>query len=106
MDVTVDQFNLGLEEFLRWGPTMSIPIEQRLEKLLPDHAAAQRSKLIKEYAEIRSSASAIVIDQLESKQAEAQGRQRVAEIDPRISPDNAAMLYTQARYSAWRDGYS
>ena len=46
-----------------------------------------------------------VIDQLETKQTEDVGRQRVAEIDPRLSAANAATLYTQARVSAWRDGH-
>jgi hypothetical protein len=43
---------------------------------------------------------------LEQKLGEEIGRRRVAEIDPRLSADNAAMLFTQARVSAWRDGYS
>jgi hypothetical protein len=66
---------------------------------------AAMTKLIAEYTAIRSAASACVIDQLERHQSEAAGRDAIAAIDPRVSPDNASMLYTQARVWAARDGY-
>lgn len=100
-----DPFNRALAVFLEWGPAMSIPVEQRLAKVLPRATKAQIAAMVKEFSNLQFSASSIVIDQLEQKQSEEQGRSRVAALDPRLSPDNAATLYTQSRVYAWRDGY-
>jgi len=91
--------------YLKWGPTTS-PIEARLAKSFPKLTANGIKKLIAEYRDINFAAARIVVDQLESRQDEIAGRDRVAAIDPRLSAGNAATMYTQARVAAWRDGYS
>jgi hypothetical protein len=101
-----DDLNLGLEIFLEWGPALAIPVAKRLKAALPNLSDEAIAKLIGEYGDIRSKAGAIVIDQLESKRTESESRSRVAAIDPRVSDGNSSMLYTQARVTAWRDGYS
>ena len=100
-----DPFNRALAVFLEWGPAMDIPVEKRIAKVLPRATKSQIAAMIKEFTNLQFSASAIVIDQLERKQSEDQGRSRVAELDPRLSPENSATLYTQSRIHAWRDGY-
>jgi hypothetical protein len=102
---TTDPFNRALATFLEWGPAMEIPVEQRLKKVLPRATKKQISDLIKTFTGLQFSASSIVIDQLERKATEEDGRSRVAALDPRLSPDNAATLYSQSRIYAWRDGY-
>ena len=102
---SLDPFNRALAVFLEWGPAMAIPVEQRIKKVLPDVTTKEIGELVKRFIEIKFASSAIVIDQLERKESEEEGRRRVAAIDSRISVDNAAMLYTQSRVSAWRDGY-
>src|SRR6476469_4615435 len=99
----IDPFNRALTVFLKWGPSMSIPAEQRLAKVLPRATKKQIADIINTFTDLQYSASSIVIDQLEKKESEEQGRSRVAALDPRLSPDNAATLYTQSRISAWRD---
>ena len=98
-----DNFNRGLSVFIQWGPERARPIEQRLAEALPSHSAAQIAQLIKDYGRIESTANQIVTAMVEARQPEAEARRRVAEIDPRLSADNAAHLFTQARYWAWKD---
>jgi hypothetical protein len=100
-----DGFNQGLAVYIEWGPQQAKPVEQRLARTLPELSAKAIGELIKEYREIVWAAHRAVIDQLETKQPEDVGRQRVSDIDPRLSAANVATLYTQARVSAWRDGY-
>ena len=52
-----------------------------------------------------SAACRIAEEQVEKHQTEEEGRSRVAALDPRVSAENATLLYAQGRYSAWRDGY-
>jgi len=101
-----EDFNRGLAAYLQWGPARATPIEQRLAKMLPHLAKPAVARLLRAYGEIESAAHRCVIDQLETRKPEDAGRQAVADLDPRLSADNAATLYTQARISAWRDGYS
>src|SRR5256885_1840933 len=92
-----DEFNRGLAAYLEWGPAKATPIEKRLAKLLPHLSKPAIAKLIRTYSDIESAGHRCVIDQLETRKTEEVGRQAVAEIDPRLSADNAATLYTQAR---------
>jgi len=102
---TGDPFNRALAAFLEWGPAMSVPVDQRLKKLLPRATKTEITAMVRRFTEIQHAASAIVIDQLETRASELEGRSRVAALDPKMSPGNAATLYTQCRVSAWRDGY-
>ena len=101
-----DRWNAGLLAYIEWGPQRSKPDEQRVAEAMPGVSSAQIAELVEEFGRIDSAAHRIVIEMLEQKLGEEIGRRRVAEIDPRLSADNAAMLFTQARVSAWRDGYS
>jgi len=101
-----DPFNRALAAYIEWGPSSAQPIDVRLKRIFPKARPAEIRKLIAELRDIVGAASRAVVDQLESKQTEDVGRSAVERIDPRISPDNAATLYTQARVAAWRDGYS
>lgn len=103
---TSDPFNRALAAYIAWGPEAATPVETRLKRLRPKARPAEIRKLIAELRDIVAAASRAVIDQLETKQSEDTGRAAVARIDSRISPDNAATLYTQARVAAWRDGYA
>jgi len=102
---SIDPFNRALAVFLEWGPAMSVPVEQRIKKVLPRATKKEIGEMVKRVTEIQFAASAIVIDQLERKALEEEGRNQVAAIDARLSSENAATLYTQSRISAWRDGY-
>jgi hypothetical protein len=99
-----ERFNRGLAVYIEWGPARAIPIEQRLTKVLGNLSPKAMKDLIAEYGQIQSTACAIVNDQVERHQTEDIGRSGVAAIDPRLSSDNAAALYTQARVWAARDG--
>jgi hypothetical protein len=102
---TSDPFNAGLAMYLEWGPSRTEDIHKRLAKANSKLTAKAIKAMVIEYSQINSSAHAIVIDQLERKQSEEAGRDAVSKIDSRISPENSATLYSQARISAWRDGY-
>jgi hypothetical protein len=102
---TADPFNRALGIFLEWGPAQSIDVRVRIKKALPALRPAEIKKLEAEFWELVSAACRIVEEMVERHQSEDDGRRRVAEIDARVSSENAAVLYNQARYSAWRDGY-
>ena len=101
-----DVFNRSLAIKLRWGLETAIDARERIARALPGIGPRRINALLKEFGAIISRAYALVYDQLERRQSEGDGRQAVAEIDPRLSAENAATLYQQARYSAWRDGLS
>ena len=100
-----DPFNLALAVFLEWGPAQQTNIRERLAKALPRLTRTELKKLIAEFETLQSAACRIVEEQVEKHQTEDDGRSRVSALDPRISAENASLLYHQARYSAWRDGY-
>jgi hypothetical protein len=100
-----DPFNRALGVFLKWGPAMATPAPERIAKAVPGLRPAEIKKLISEFWTLTSAACRIVEEQVEKHQTEEEGRDRVATMDPRVSAENATLLYQQARYSAWRDGY-
>src|SRR5262245_56933864 len=100
-----DPFNRALGVFLEWGPAMATPVPERIKKAVPGLRPAEIKTLISEFWTLRSTACRIVEEQVEKHQTEEEGRDRVAAMDPRVSAENATLLYQQARYSAWRDGY-
>ena len=100
-----DAFNIALGVFLEWGPAQQDDIRDRISKAVPGLARTELKKLLAEFANLRSAACRIVEDQVEKHQTEEDGRRQVAELDARISAENASLLYHQARYSAWRDGF-
>jgi hypothetical protein len=102
---SVEPFNRALGEFLKWGPAQNTDLRKRIAKALPRLRPADMKKLISEFDALRSAACRIVEEQVEKHQTEEDGRRRVAELDARISGVNASLLYHEARYSAWRDGY-
>jgi predicted DsbA family dithiol-disulfide isomerase len=91
--------------FLEWGPARSIDVRVRIKKALPALRPAEIKKLEAEFWELMSAACRIVEENVERHQSEDDARIKVAALDPRVSPENASNLYSQARYSAWRDGY-
>ena len=101
----MDPFNRALGVFLEWGPQQQVDIRERIAKAVPGLQPAEIKKLLSEFATLRSAACRIVEQQVEKHQAEEDGRSLVAGLDPRISEANSSLLYQQARYSAWRDGY-
>jgi hypothetical protein len=100
-----DPFNRALGVFLEWGPAMATPAPERIAKAVPGLRPAEIKKLVSEFWTLVSTACRIVEEQVEKHQTEEDGRGRVAAMDPRVSAENATLLYQQARYSAWRDGY-
>jgi len=100
----VDVFNRGLGVFLEWGPAQGGDLRDRIRKA-SGLTGSEVGKLIAEFERLRSAACRIVEEQVEKHQVEEDGRRRVAELDERISAENASLLYHQARYSAWRDGF-
>ena len=100
-----DPFNRALGLYLEWGPAQATPVRERIAKALPGLRPAEIKKLLAEFSGLVSASCRIVEEQVEKHQAEEDGRNRVASLDARISPENATLLYQQARYSAWRDGY-
>ena len=102
---SLDPFNRALKVFLEWGPAREVPVEERIRKVMGRATKKEIGELIKRFTEIQFAASAAVVDQLERKASKEDGRERVAAIEPRMSAENAATLYTQCRVSAWRDGY-
>jgi hypothetical protein len=101
---SADVFNRALAIKLQWGPETAIDVRVRIARALPGLGPRRIGALLKDFGAIISSAYAVVYDQLERRQSEGDGRRAVAALDPRLSADNAATLYQQARYSAWRDG--
>ena len=101
----VDVFNRGLGVFLKWGPAQMIDARERIARAAPGLTGPQVRKLVAEFERLQSAACRIVEEQVEKHQTEEDGRRRVAELDERISAENASLLYHQARYSAWRDGF-
>ena len=101
----VDVFNRGLGMFLEWGPAQGIDLRDRIARVASGLTGREIGKLVAEFERLRSAACRIVEEQVEKHQAEEDGRRRVAELDERISAKNASLLYHQARYSAWRDGF-
>ena len=104
MELTDEELNLALAAFLIWGPAMAIPTEQRMITAVPRLTTATAVALAARFQKFSSGASAIVSDGLRTKVDESTMRARVAALDPQLSADNAAMLFTQARVGAWRDG--
>jgi hypothetical protein len=102
---SADAFNAALAVFLKWGPAQATPVRERIAKAAPGLRPAEIKKLLSEFDALRSAACRIVEEQVEKHQAEEDGRNRVASLDARISAENASLLYHEARYSAWRDGY-
>ena len=100
-----DAFNRALGVFLEWGPAQQEDLKLRIAKAVSTLTRPQVKKLIAEFDSLRSAACRIVEEQVEKHQAEEDGRRRVAELDDRLSAENASLLYHQARYSAWRDGF-
>ena len=100
-----DRFNLALGVFLRWGPEQCIDLHTRLAKADPNLTPPEMKKLVAQFEELVSASCRIVEEQVEKHQTEEDGRSRVAALDNRMSAVNASLLYHQARYSAWRDGY-
>ena len=101
----VDVFNRGLGVFLEWGPAQMVNLRERIAKAVPGLTSPEIKKLIAEFERLQSTACRIVEEQMEKHQAEEDGRRRVAELDERMSAKNASLLYHEARYSAWRDGF-
>jgi|SRR5687768_11745983 len=102
---SVDAFNRALRVFLEWGPAQAVDIRVRLAKAVPGMKPAEVKELLLEFDALRSAACRIVETQVEKHQTEEDGRRLVAELNPQMSPENAATLYFEARYSAWRDGF-
>ncbi|HET9215513.1 MAG TPA: hypothetical protein VFR18_00960 [Terriglobia bacterium] len=100
-----DAFNLALGVFLEWGPVQQDDIRDRISQVVPGLTRTELKKLLAEFASLRSAARRIVEEQVEKHRTEEDGRRQVAELDSRISVENASLLYHQARYSAWRDGF-
>ena len=100
-----DPFNRALEVFLEWGPAQQSDVRERIAKAVPRLNRAELRKFVAEFTSLRSAACRIVEEQVETHRAEEDGRRRVAELDERISAENVSVLYQQARYSAWRDGF-
>jgi hypothetical protein len=100
-----DPFNRALGIFLEWGPAQATPVRERIAKALPELRPAEIKSLLSEFAALVSASCRIVEEQVEKHQTEEDGRNRVASVDARVSPANATLLYQQARYSAWRDGF-
>ena len=100
-----DAFNRALKVFLEWGPAQAVDIHERLAKAVPGLKPAQVRKLLGQFDALRWAACRIVETQVEKHQTEEDGRRLVAELNPQMSPENAATLYFEARYSAWRDGF-
>ena len=98
-------FNRALGAFLEWGPAQQEDLKLRIARVVSTLTRPQIKKLIEEFDSLRSDACRIVEEQVEKHQAEEDGRRRVAELDYRLSAENASLLYHQARYSAWRDGF-
>jgi hypothetical protein len=96
---------VALGVFLEWGPGQNIDLHKRLAKAIPRLTPSEMKKLVAQFEKLRSASSRIVEEQVEKHQAEEDGRSRVAALDNRMSAVNASLLYQQARYSAWRDGY-
>jgi|RhiMethySRZTD1v2_1073278.scaffolds.fasta_scaffold22558_2 hypothetical protein len=101
----VDSFNRALGMFLKWGPEQQVDIRERIAKAVPGLQPAEIRALLSEFEALRSAACRIVEAQVEKHQAEEDGRSLVAALDARMSATNASLLYHEARYSAWRDGY-
>lgn len=101
----VDAFNRALGVFLEWGPAQQSDVRERIAKAVPRLSHTEVGKLLAEFGSLRSAACRIAEEQVEKYQTEEDGRKRVAELDERISAENASVLYQQARYSAWRDGF-
>ena len=102
---SADPFNRALGVFLEWGPAQQTDVRVRIAKAVRGLRPAEIKKLLAEFDTLVSAACRIVEEEVEKHQGEDVGRSRVAALDPRISPVNASLLYHQARYSAWRDGY-
>jgi hypothetical protein len=100
----VEVFNRGLAIQLEWGPEMARDVRVRIAEAIPGLGPRRIDALVKEFGPIISQAHRVVYEQVEKHQTEDDGRRAVAAIDRRLSADNVATLYTQARYSAWRDG--
>ena len=100
-----DPFNRALMLFLKWGPAQCIDVRLRIAQALPKLTHTEVTRLLLEFESLRSASCRIVEDQVEKHQAEEDGRSLVAALDKRLSAENASLLYHQARYSAWRDGY-
>lgn len=101
----VDAFNRGLAVFLEWGPAQEGDLRDRITKATSGLTRPAVGKLVAEFVRLRSAACRIVEEQVEKHRTEEDGRRQVAELDERISAENATLLYQQARYSAWRDGF-
>jgi len=100
-----DTFNTAFAVYLEWGPATETPLRERIAKAIPGLRPAEIKKLIAEFDGLLSAACRTVEEKVERHQAEDDMRRSVADLDPRISAENASVLYNQARYSAWRDGF-
>jgi hypothetical protein len=99
--MTDEKFNVALAAYLE-GATSA----DELKKILPRVGKPALAKLVIEYRDIVSAACRCVINQLEDRKSEIEGRDAVGAIDARVCSQNAASLYSMARVSAWRDGYN
>lgn len=104
-DRNSDVFNRALAAFLKWGPAQRLDPCTRIAKASPGLSRPEVEKLVKEFESLRSAACRIVEEQVEKHDSEENGRNRVSTLDDRLSSENASLLYQQARYSAWRDGF-
>jgi hypothetical protein len=91
--------------FLEWGPAQAIDVRERISKAVPGLSRTEIEKLLVEFSNLQSAACRIVEEQVEKHRTEEDGRRQVAELDERLSAKNASLLYHQARYSGWRDGF-
>jgi len=100
-----DTFNKAFAIYLEWGPATVTPARERIAKAIPELRPAEIKKLVLEFNALLNAACRAVEEQVERHKTEDDGRLEVANLDARLSSDNAATLYNQARYSAWRDGF-
>src|SRR4030095_1866698 len=96
-----DPFNRALGIFMEWGPAQATPVRERIAKAIPELRPREVRKILYEFDALVSASCRIGEEQVERHQAEEDGRNRVAALDPRVSAANATLLYHQARYSAW-----
>lgn len=98
-------FNRALAAYLDEATTPTMSGEERVARAVPRMTKARRLAVVREFQDFCLSASSAVVEQVERRAVEVDGRDDVGGLDPRVSHENAAALYTRARVSAWRDGY-